>query len=69
MYTKLDDWHLANQIVDYLVANPKASQKDLCEKFRTNERRLNQLEKDHLINISHTRRQNGDTTSTQKQTT
>lgn len=56
MYTKLDDWKLANQIVEFLVANPMATQEQLCERFRTNSRRLNQLETDHLINIKHTRR-------------
>ena len=56
MYTKLDDWHLANQVVEYLTVNPKATQKEICQEFRTNERRLNQLEEEHLINISHTRR-------------
>lgn len=66
MYTKLDDRQMATKIIEYLLENPKATQKELCEHFRTNERRLNQLEEDHLINISHTRRQHGTTTSTQK---
>jgi hypothetical protein len=66
MYTKLDDWKLANQVVEYLTVNPKATQKELCEHFRTNERRLKQLEEEHLINISHTRRQYGTTPSTQE---
>lgn len=66
MYTKLDDWKLANQIVEFLVANPMATQEQICERFRTNSRRLNQLETDHLINIKHTRRKHGATTSTQE---
>ena len=66
MYTKLDDWKLANQVVEYLTANPKATQKELCEKFRTNFHRLKQLEEEHLINIRHTRRNHGTTTSTQE---
>lgn len=66
MYTKLDDRQMATKIIEYLLENPKATQKKLCEYFRTNERRLNQLEEDHLINISHTRRQHGTTPSTQE---
>ena len=69
MYTKLDDWKLANQVVEYLTENPKATQKEICKKFRTNEHRLKQLEEEHLINISHTRRNYGNTTDTPKQTT
>jgi hypothetical protein len=66
MYTKLDDWKLANQVVEYLTVNPRATQKELCEKFMTNEHRLKQLEEEHLINISHTRRNYGNTTGTQE---
>jgi len=66
MYTKLDDRQMANKIIDYIAINPKATQKELCKHFRTNERRLNQLEEDHLINISHTRRNHGTTPSTQE---
>ena len=69
MYTKLDDRQMANKIIDYLLENPKATQKEICEHFRTNDRRLKQLEEEHLINISHTRRQHGDSTDTPKQTT
>jgi DNA-directed RNA polymerase sigma subunit (sigma70/sigma32) len=66
MYTKLDDKEMAIKIIQYLVDNPNATQKEICQQFRTNERRLNQLEEEHLINISHTRRQHGTTTSTQE---
>lgn len=66
MYTKLDDWKLANQVVEYLTENPKATRKELCEHFRTNDRRLRQLEEEHLINIRHTRRNHGNTTDTQE---
>ena len=66
MYTKIDDWKLANKIIEYLQNNPNATQKEICQEFRTNERRLNQLEEEHLINISHTRRRHGTTPSTQK---
>ena len=66
MYTQLDDRQMATKIIEYLLENPKATQKELCKHFRTNERRLNQLEEDHLINISHTRRQHGTTPSTQE---
>lgn len=66
MYTKLDDKALANKILDYIAINPKATQKELCEHFRTNYYRLKQLEEEHLINISHTRRNHGNTTGTQE---
>jgi hypothetical protein len=56
MYTRLDDWRIAKRISDYLIAKPKATQKELCKVFVTNEHRLRQLERDSLINLEHTRR-------------